>query len=170
MSKYYLLNTTIEKVTDKAIGVCVGSNGMISKGNTILHLEWIPKSQTRTVNNQTYIAGWIANQSLSKFVDWNNYIEIDEPAKPKKPRKTKEQKEQEIYDRLCAEFRQTHENETEWIEYWYVFDVTIHGLRFSRKNRLEKLLSDQANRLDDSKLAKLILVKENGNIRETIIG
>jgi len=152
--KYFLLNAPIQHTTEKAYGICVGSNNMHGK-NLMLFLEWIPISIVKEIEKKIYVPAWfVMSKSFTDQFNFSKYIEVEEPKKPRKPRKTKAQKEQEDYQcRLSSDFN--HEIPTEYIEYWFEDSGNIDSLCNARFTTLNKL----AGRLENDDIVKINIVR-----------
>ena len=71
---YYKL-LQIDTCTEKAIGVVTSTNGCISRGARSEFVQWIPLSQTKTINNQTFVPAWIISKNdLWNFIDKESKI------------------------------------------------------------------------------------------------
>jgi len=152
--KYFLLDAPIQHVTEKAYGICVGSNNMHGK-NLMLFLEWIPISIVKEIDKKIYVPAWfVMSKSFTDQFNFNDYIEVKEEIEPRKPRKTKAQKEQEDYQhRLNGDFN--FEIPAEYVEYWFEDCGDINSLYNARFTTLNKL----AGRLENDDIVKINIVR-----------
>jgi len=73
---YYKL-LQIDSATEKAIGVITGTNGCVSRGARSEFIQWIPLSQTKTIDNQTFVPAWIISKNdLWDYIDKESKVNI----------------------------------------------------------------------------------------------
>jgi len=74
---YYKLNLgDLQEVTEKAYGICTGSNNLHGSRHR-LFLEWIPQSQCKKIEKDIYIPAWIVSTSgLWDFIDKESKVNL----------------------------------------------------------------------------------------------